>query len=968
MSSRDKDVDRFKGTEWEDAVDVIRKEAFERFESDAHSSFESLLRMDSHSMLTAITSHVKSLARINPGMGEKMQVRLDLLRKLQPLQEKFEKAREEADAKNKLPLDPYHFDPSPGVGTLEEQLEIRHVRHKKAHAEKNTDKATASGTRSIPYLGAGLLSNVSNSGPGGVFGKHKQKSAGQSRGREQMQAAQGGRTVVDQCAALRKKGDLNQVRISPEAYRLPPASRPTRREQGGDPEYFPLATQKAAREFIPPMKTSARNAARKTECIELLSDEEEADGAGPAGAIILGDDEVPKTGLRATRSSIKLSIPDRIGNIKVIYPTRPGGTSNGTVEVTSRDLLTLEDYEFLNDSVIEFFIKDLQYKMKPEVAERCYIFNSFFYEKLTNVRDEQSEPADVRQKKAHERVAKWTKGVNIFEKDFVFFPIHNNVHWSLVVLCHPGRVQQADVIDVDGASASLNQVPSPFLLHFDSMSGGHKTTFVSARLREYLAMEWLQLNPNTKPKQAKEGEVTLLKFTKDGLPSKRMKVPQQDNGCDCGVFLCMFFKYFFLPKLPDRITAVDVEAAHRQDTSAFPSDLPEGFLRRDWFPPEEATSTRSTLMFDILEQLKTGVMLPETAREQGAGAKTIKNLETHLASIDAVMKEVQARVEVRTEFVWDAIAERKRKKKAEQERKRQREEETEQKAAPVPFSGHSNTLRRATAIDGGEALDSSSFYGKGPNEAWGATISTAGRGSDEGEVDLTMRDSDSGRGGGQRSGAAGKLLSGLSGIPSRKVGNVHEPPWARGVATAKPPVNTEEGAESDDDGDDGFKIKTYPTQRRRSPDPASPVRRVQPQVIDVSADDPLETEQLQSESESEEPVQSTASPPPRTRDTRATKQTTLGFKTAAISAADEALEEVARKKKRSEEKDRKSREWSEIHVQATRKVATATGSRNPDVDLTVRSGGSRDGGDEGGLGDEAGLGRDDEMDHDALAR
>ena len=71
MSSRDKDVDRFKGTEWEDAVDVIRKEAFERFESDAHSSFESLLRMDSHSMLTALTSHVKSLARINPGMGER---------------------------------------------------------------------------------------------------------------------------------------------------------------------------------------------------------------------------------------------------------------------------------------------------------------------------------------------------------------------------------------------------------------------------------------------------------------------------------------------------------------------------------------------------------------------------------------------------------------------------------------------------------------------------------------------------------------------------------------------------------------------------------------------------------------------------------------------------------------------------------------------------------------------------------
>ena len=79
---------------------------------------------------------------------------------------------------------------------------------------------------------------------------------------------------------------------------------------------------------------------------------------------------------------MKLSIPQRIGNIKVIFPHTPTGdgasastSSIGTVEMSSKDLLTLEDHEFLNDSVIEFFIKNLQHKkMPPEKAARCHIF------------------------------------------------------------------------------------------------------------------------------------------------------------------------------------------------------------------------------------------------------------------------------------------------------------------------------------------------------------------------------------------------------------------------------------------------------------------------------------------------------------------------------------------------------------------------------------------------------------------
>jgi hypothetical protein len=49
--------------------------------------------------------------------------------------------------------------------------------------------------------------------------------------------------------------------------------------------------------------------------------------------------------------------------------------------------------------------------------------------------------------------------VDVFEKDYIFVPIHDALHWSLVVICHPGKWhKQAGEGDT-------------CLLHFDSLKG-----------------------------------------------------------------------------------------------------------------------------------------------------------------------------------------------------------------------------------------------------------------------------------------------------------------------------------------------------------------------------------------------------------------------------------------------------------------------------------------------------------------
>ena len=40
--------------------------------------------------------------------------------------------------------------------------------------------------------------------------------------------------------------------------------------------------------------------------------------------------------------------------------------------------------------------------------------------------------------KRYARVKRWTKHVNIFEKDFVVVPINEHSHWFVAVICFPG--------------------------------------------------------------------------------------------------------------------------------------------------------------------------------------------------------------------------------------------------------------------------------------------------------------------------------------------------------------------------------------------------------------------------------------------------------------------------------------------------------------------------------------------------
>ncbi|XP_048351653.1 sentrin-specific protease 6 isoform X2 [Sphaerodactylus townsendi] len=122
----------------------------------------------------------------------------------------------------------------------------------------------------------------------------------------------------------------------------------------------------------------------------------------------------------------------------IVYPPPP---AKGGISVTNEDLHCLNEGEFLNDVIIDFYLKYLVLeKLKKENADRIHIFSSFFYKRL-NQRERRNlhEISKLTiQQKRHGRVKTWTRHVDIFEKDFIFVPLNEAAHWFLAVICYPG--------------------------------------------------------------------------------------------------------------------------------------------------------------------------------------------------------------------------------------------------------------------------------------------------------------------------------------------------------------------------------------------------------------------------------------------------------------------------------------------------------------------------------------------------
>ncbi|KAH9690386.1 putative ubiquitin-like-specific protease 2B [Citrus sinensis] len=251
----------------------------------------------------------------------------------------------------------------------------------------------------------------------------------------------------------------------------------------------------------------------------------------------------------------------------VVYPE---GDSDA-VSISKRDIDLLQPDTFVNDTIIDFYIKYLKNQIQAEEKHRFHFFNSFFFRKLADLDKDPSSISDG--KAAFLRVRKWTRKVDIFGKDYIFIPVNFNLHWSLIVICHPGDVASFKVEDLKRSEKV------PCILHMDSIKGTHAG--LKKLVQSYLCEEWKERHKDT----SEDVSSKFLNFR--FIP---LELPQQENSFDCGLFLLHYLE-LFLAEAPVSFSPLKLKKL-------------SSFLNVDWFPPGEASLKRSLIQKLISELLQ----------------------------------------------------------------------------------------------------------------------------------------------------------------------------------------------------------------------------------------------------------------------------------------------------------------------------------------------------------------------------
>lgn len=261
---------------------------------------------------------------------------------------------------------------------------------------------------------------------------------------------------------------------------------------------------------------------------------------------------------------------------EVIYPE--GDVD--AVSISKRDVDLLQPEIFINDTIIDFYMKYLKNEIPPQERLRFHFFNSFFFRKLADLDKNPSSAFDG--KAAFQRVRKWTRKVNIFEKDYIFIPVNYNLHWSLLVICYPGEVGNFNDENVE------KSLKVPCILHMDSIRGSHMG--LKDLIQSYLLEEW-------KERHKEASEDISSKFL--NLRFLSLELPQQENCSDCGLFLLHYAELFI--------------AESPANFNPFTINKFDNFLKPNWFVPAEASLKRvhiQRLIYELLESRSQGNALP----------------------------------------------------------------------------------------------------------------------------------------------------------------------------------------------------------------------------------------------------------------------------------------------------------------------------------------------------------------------
>jgi sentrin-specific protease 7 len=114
------------------------------------------------------------------------------------------------------------------------------------------------------------------------------------------------------------------------------------------------------------------------------------------------------------------------------------GKDNAKATVQKDDVERLDEGVFLNDNLIEFYLRWLENRLEqqnPEIAKRIYLHNTFFFKRLT----QNGKGRAIN----YNAVERWTNKVELLSFDYIIVPVHENTHWYVAVICNAASLLHA---------------------------------------------------------------------------------------------------------------------------------------------------------------------------------------------------------------------------------------------------------------------------------------------------------------------------------------------------------------------------------------------------------------------------------------------------------------------------------------------------------------------------------------------
>ena len=265
-------------------------------------------------------------------------------------------------------------------------------------------------------------------------------------------------------------------------------------------------------------------------------------------------------------------------------------------ELRTIDMLRLAPDTFLNDSVVNFFMKLFgSFAFTKEARRDIHVFNTYFWKNLeTSVKSiaqlvKSRAQAQTMMFEQYKSISKAHKAVDLFSKKHLLIPINRQGHWSVMLATNVTSLLHCAQKKVECSSLPASLRPNIYYLDplwdSDTTLGGILRLYLEAALFHVLGPEYQGALSFRQP-----AEKYLV--TEKSMPDHQAITPSQRNAFDCGLFVLEYVENFCA------------------DPQSFIEKMVAGRNNSRWFP-HSMVGFKRVMLINVIMQRMNGMEYPE---------------------------------------------------------------------------------------------------------------------------------------------------------------------------------------------------------------------------------------------------------------------------------------------------------------------------------------------------------------------